>query len=164
MAANTLFAFCVILLLFLSLTSKLDDIPRLGRSGGGVAIIAKKGFDTKILDDSRSFHSFEYLDAVVGIGNKYIRLVTVYRPPPLKENNTSTGMFFEEFSLLLEELVISTSPLLIFGDFNIHMDDGLNTNTNNFKDLLTSVGLMKNVCNSTHKRGHILDLLITSCR
>ena len=98
---------------------------------------------------------------VVGIGNKYIRLVTVYQPPPVKKNNTSTGMFFEEFSLLLEELVISTSPLLICGDCNIHMDDGLNTNTNNFKDLLTSVGLMQNVCNSTHKRGHILDLLIT---
>ena len=41
------------------------------------------------------------------------------------------------------------------------MDDGLNANTNNFKDLLTSFGLKQNICNSTHKRGHILDLLIT---
>ena len=63
-------------------------VPRLGRSGGGVAIIAQKGFDIKILDDLRSFVSFEYLGAVVGIGNKHIRLVTVYQPPPLKKNNT----------------------------------------------------------------------------
>ena len=41
------------------------------------------------------------------------------------------------------------------------MDDGLNANTNNFKDLLTSFGLKQNICSSTHKRGHILDLLIT---
>lgn len=49
--------------------------------------------------------SFEYLDTVVVIGDKYIRLVTVYRPPPLKKKNTSTSMFFDEFSLVLEELV-----------------------------------------------------------
>jgi len=44
-------------------TLKVYDIyhvPRLGRSGGGIAIIAQKGFDIKILDDSRSFVSFEY--------------------------------------------------------------------------------------------------------
>ena len=72
-------------------TLKVYDIyhvPHLGRSGGGVAIIAQKGFDIKILDDLRSFVSFEYLGAVVGIGNKHIRLVTVYQPPPLKKNNT----------------------------------------------------------------------------
>ena len=62
---------------------------------------------------------------VVDIGNKYIRLVTVYRPPPLKKNSTSTSMFFDEFSSVLEELAAWTSPLLICGDFNIHMDDGL---------------------------------------
>ena len=67
----------------------------------------------------------------MGIGNKHIRLVTVYWPPPLKKNNTSTSMFFDEFSLVLEELTASTSPLLTSGDFNIHMDDGLNANTNN---------------------------------
>lgn len=39
-------------------TLKVYDIyhiSRLGRSGGGLAIIAKKHFDSKILDDSRSF-------------------------------------------------------------------------------------------------------------
>lgn len=102
-------------------------ISRPGRSGDGLAIIAKKGFDIKTVDDSRSFVSFEYLDMVVVIGDKYIRLVTVYWPPPLKKN-TSTSMFFNEFSSVLEELAGATSPLLIRGAFKVYMDDGLRAN------------------------------------
>ena len=44
----------------------------------------------------------------------------VYRPP---ESRAAIGLFFEEFSSLLEEVVGCSEELLIIGDFNFHMDD-----------------------------------------
>ena len=44
----------------------------------------------------------------------------VYRPP---ESGAAIGLFFEEFSSLLEEVVVCSEELLIICDFNFHMDD-----------------------------------------
>ena len=44
----------------------------------------------------------------------------MYRPP---ETGAAIGLFFEEFSSLLEEVVVCSEELLIIGDFNVHMDD-----------------------------------------
>ena len=44
----------------------------------------------------------------------------VYRLP---ESGAAIGLFFEEFSSLLEEVVVCSEELLIIGDFNFHMDD-----------------------------------------
>jgi exonuclease III len=139
----------------------LHHVPRLGRSGGGVALLVKKGFDVRISDHIRKFISFEYLEADIGIGNKTFHLLIVYRPPPLKKTGTSTNLFFVEFSQILEELATSTNPLIICGDFNFHMDNSANADANSFNDLLSSAGLKQNIVVSTHKRGHILDLLIS---
>lgn len=44
----------------------------------------------------------------------------MYRLP---ESGVAIGLFFEEFSSLLEEVVGCSEELLIMGDFNFHMDD-----------------------------------------
>ena len=44
----------------------------------------------------------------------------VYRPP---ESGAAIGLFFEEFSSMLEEVVVCSEELLIICDFNFHMDD-----------------------------------------
>ena len=44
----------------------------------------------------------------------------MYRPP---ESGAPIGLFFEEFSSLLKEVVVCSEELLIIGDFNFDMDD-----------------------------------------
>ena len=59
----------------------------------------------------------------------------------------------EEFADYLEK-IICQEPLIIAGDFNLHVEDSTNNDALKSMDLLESFGL----------NGHILDLIITrSC-
>ena len=52
-------------------------------------------------------------------------------------------------------------PLLIAGDFNIHVDVPGNADSVCLKELLESMGLQQHVNVPTHESGHTLDLIIT---
>ena len=56
---------------------------------------------------------------------------------------------------------MSSEPLLIVGDFNIHVDIPRDPNAIRFLDLLSSMGLDQHVDKPTHTSGHTLDLIIT---
>jgi len=56
---------------------------------------------------------------------------------------------------------MSSVPLLIAGDFNIHVDVPGNTDSVCLKELLKSMGLQQHVNVPTHESGHTLDLIIT---
>ena len=56
---------------------------------------------------------------------------------------------------------MSAEPLLITGDFNIHVDEPTDSDASRFQDLLSSIGLQQNVDKSTHISGHTLDLMIS---
>lgn len=61
----------------------------------------------------------------------------------------------------MQETVICPEELLIYGDFNFHMDDKADWDAIPFGELLDLFNLKQHVCVPTHKRGHILDLVIT---
>lgn len=56
---------------------------------------------------------------------------------------------------------MSAQPLMIIGDFNIHVDDPNDVYAVEFLDLLESMRLMQHVDVPTHEQGHTLDLVIT---
>ena len=84
-----------------------------------------------------------------------LSLATVYRPPvPCTE-------FLKEFGDFLSDLLVTADKVLIFGDFNIHID-----NTNDalglaFTNLLNCFGVKQNVTGPTHRFNHTLDLIIS---
>ena len=47
--------------------------------------------------------------------------LSVYRPPPSRQNKLTNTMFWEQFSDLLESYV-SCDRLFVVGDLNIHFD------------------------------------------
>ena len=55
----------------------------------------------------------------------------------------------------------SNEPLLITGDFNIHVDVPDDTNAITFLDLLESMVLTQHVNTTTNRLGHTLGLIIT---
>ena len=73
----------------------------------------------------------------------------------------SVDVFFEEFSAYLESIILCSEPLLITGDFNIHVDVVGDPNCVKFLDLLEAMGLLQHVTTPTHESGHTLDLIIT---
>ena len=80
------------------LTNSLEDytvyhLPRSTRTGGGPAVIARKGLHV-LRNKSCVLSSFEYFDLTITSGDKVSRLVTVYRPPPSKKNGFTVERFF----------------------------------------------------------------------
>ena len=68
-------------------------------------------------------------------------------------------MFFEEFSSLLEEVVVCLEELLIIGDFNFHMDTA-GRYAAKFGSLSELFNLKQHVAVPTHRSGHIFDLVV----
>ncbi len=124
--------------------------------GGGLAIIYKGDFKVRKCRVSVHYQSFEYLDAKVTTPYRAIRTVVLYRPP-----SSATSGFLKDFSSLLADLGDVVGPLMIVGDFNVHIDDRNSPVTNSFVQLLDEHGLTQHVSTPTHKNGHILDLFIT---
>ena len=93
------------------------------------------------------------------INRKSIRALVVYRQP---ETGAAIDLFFNEFSCLLEEVVVCSEEQLIIGDFNSHMDDTADRYAAQFGSLLDLFILKQHVAVPTNSRGHILDLVISS--
>ena len=49
--------------------------------------------------------------------------MVVYRPPPSQENKLNVTLFLDEFATFLELLAGTNGPLLLTGDFIVHLND-----------------------------------------
>ena len=63
--------------------------------------------------------------------------------------------------MYLESVILTSEPLIILGDFNIHVCPATTPEAVEFLDLLTSMGLKQHVTQPTHEAGNTLDLVIT---
>ncbi|XP_048578893.1 uncharacterized protein LOC125560696 [Nematostella vectensis] len=70
-------------------------------------------------------------------------------------------MFISEFAEFLESVVMTTEPLVLTGDFNIHVNIDSDNDAARFLDLLSSMGLQQHINFPTHISGNTLDLLIS---
>ena len=118
---------------------KLLDHLSPGRTGGGTAIVLR---DTFCMSKSAAkvLNSFEYSEWITS-GSFRLLLVVVYRRPYSSNHPVTANAFIEEFSQYLETIIMSTDPLLITGDFNIHVNSKSDNDVLNFLDLLQSMGL-----------------------
>ena len=128
--------------------------------GGGVGLLYKTVLNVKSRPTNPSFKRFEYMDCTF-IHYKSVRIIVVYRPPPSTDNALTVDLFFNEFSILMEEVITSNAELVIVGDFNFHVDVSDDGNSTRFSSLLENFNLKQHVRVCTHLHGHILDLVIT---
>ena len=141
---------------------KLIDSPRFSRSGEGIALVYRSTLSViEVIAGEKS--SFEYAEFIVSNKNFKIRLIIIYRPPPPYSHSHPIiiSSFFDELTCYLEPIILSIQPLLIAGDFNIHVDNPNDGDIAKFTDLLESIGLVQHVNTPTHQLGHTLDLIIT---
>ncbi len=136
------------------------DHPRADRTGGGTGLLCRSVLGPRKVSGGET-KSFEYSEYVVKLDNKKCRLHVIYRPTYSEKHPVTTSTFFEEFPDYLECAVTSVDPLIIAGDFNIHMDVPNDPDTKKFLSLLECMGLQNHVFIQTHEDGHALDLVIT---
>lgn len=62
---------------------------------------------------------------------------------------------------MLEDLAAKPMPLLIGGDFNLHVQDSESSDFKCLQEVLNTFGLVQRVNTVTHRVGVTLDLVIT---
>ena len=82
-------------------------------------------------------------------------IATVYRPPG------PYTAFLTEFPEFLSDLVVIADNILIFGDFNIHMEKSTDPLQKAFGAIIDSVGFVQHVSGPTHCHSHTLDLVLS---
>ena len=74
---------------------------------------------------------------------------------------TRQSTFFNELSSVFEWLATFNCPMIICGDFNIHIDGDNDVHGAHLADVLQLFDYVQHVTGPTHKLGHTLDLVIT---
>lgn len=109
------------------------------------------------LSYSTTSSTFEYLCGYASTGNSHFLLLGVYRPG----SQGLSATFFDDLSAVFERLAVYNCPVVICGDFNVHVDDDNCPYAARLRQLLQSFGCVQHVGESTHSAGHTLDLVIT---
>ena len=98
----------------------------------------------------------EYAKWRVTSANSFLNVQGVYRPP-----DGSLPQILDIFTELLVHILTSNRNLVVLGDFNIHVNDTSNPNSNIFLDTMMALGLKQHVEGPAHKNGNCLDLIFT---
>ena len=125
------------------------------RPGGGVGFLIRNNYKPKVIKTS-AYSSFEHMAISVSSAPDSVRFLVIYRPPSL-----SVATFIEEFSALLEDIALGGSSLVISGDFNLRWDVSNDSYVRKFKELCSAFGLLQHVNETTHIKGHVLDLILS---
>ena len=136
-------------------------VPRPGcKQGGGVALVYKSGLKVNICNSDINAASFESLTVNIVSGSTSLCLEIIYRPQK-KSTGCPFSIFLDEFTDLLNNHLLTTAPLLITGDFNIHVNIPTDPETIAFNKVIAGSGIQQHVTVPTHIDGNTLDLFIT---
>ena len=123
------------------------------RRGGGIAVIYRDSMKLSLADVGK-YDEFESMSVKVMSSNLSHIVVCIYRPP----GNVSES-FCDQFSDLLDQLLICGKQYIICGDLNCP-GDGETQIDRHLQHVLTSYNQLQLVVGPTHDVGHTLDLLI----
>ncbi|XP_056591954.1 uncharacterized protein LOC130411381 [Triplophysa dalaica] len=125
--------------------------PRISGRGGGTGLLIPNDWKFKQLAPSCNNTAFEF-HAVTVIYPVKTHVVVIYRPPG------HLGLFLEELDTLLSSFPEDGTPLVVLGDFNIHLEK---PQAADFNNLTASFDLKRVPTSATHKSGNQLDLIYT---
>src|SRR5260221_210 len=132
-----------------------DQACKRKAAGGGIALIVRDGFRCNILNFDFKARTYEFLAVMLTHNGVRTAVVTVYRP-----NNKDSAVFYDEFTRLLEFVVVLNCNILLLGDINIHIDVVNDAARAKFISILDCFGLQQLIEQSTHRAGHTLDVIL----
>ncbi len=136
----------------LSNNFSFSHTPRQVGRGGGTGLLISNNWKYSTHSPLCNYNSFES-HAITVMAPIKLQIVVIYRPP-----GQILAPFLEELDGLLSSFMEDGTPLLVFADFNIHLEKPYATD---FHSLLASFDLKRLTTTSTHKSGNQLDLIYT---
>ncbi len=136
----------------LSNNFSFSHTPRQVGRGGGTGLLISNNWKYSTHSPLCNYNSFES-HAITVMAPIKLQIVVIYRLP-----GQILAPFLEELDGLLSSFIEDGTPLLVFGDFNIHLEKPYATD---FHSLLASFDLNALPLTSTHKSGNQLDLIYT---
>ncbi len=137
----------------LSNNFSFSHTPHQVARGGGTGLLISNNWKYSTHSPLCNYNSFES-HAITVIAPIKLQIVVIYRPP-----RQILAPFLEELDGLLSSFMEDGTPLLVFANFNIHLEKPYATD---FHSLLASFDLKRLTTTSTHKSGNQLDLIYTS--
>lgn len=104
----------------------------------------KESLNTKLVRKGFKANSFESLEATLSSDGDSLSLVTIYRPPPSRQNQFSDKLFLSEFAAFLESRY-ETKNLVIVGDFSVHWDNAISWCRGKDVTVKFSIGLFRSL-------------------
>ena len=105
--------------------------------------------------------SFQYAIWRVQLKNKICIVIGLYRPPYSPSNPITTATFLDEFTNWIADVIVEYSGIVVYGDFNIHINNNEDQDAALFVETMEALGLQIQNFKSTHKCGNTLDLIIS---
>ena len=141
----------------------LKSLPRQSDTGGGLVVLHWTSLTRNIAVSTQDFVfiAFEICEVRLSYDGHTAVFLSVYYPPPSRQNKLTNAMFLEQFSDLLESYV-SCDRLFVVGDLNVHFDKASDPTTSALNVVLDNLSLHQLVNVPTHRRRHTLDWLITN--
>ena len=129
--------------------------PRKGKKGGGVGFMYKS--EMIVTKSSRliEFKTFEHIEVTLKGANTTFLFSTIYRTGNL--NASAQDEFFEELQAHVESIVIKGDTVVLWGDFNIHVEDKNDLAAEKLLQLFETFEFVQMVNKPTHSAGGILD-------
>ena len=122
---------------------------------GGLAFVFAQAVEFQKRQLDLTVTTFEYLFGLASVGDKHFLLLGVYRPG----SQALSAVFFDELSAVFELPAVHSCPVVVCGDFNIHVDQSSDSHTTR-----PTLLLMHSACHRTdsHSWPDILNLVITT--
>ena len=140
---------------------KFLDHPRERRTtGGGTGILCRSTLTVSTVSHGDKI-SFEYSVWDISFKNTHITFAVIYRVPYSQSHPVPLSDFFEEFEELLCEFHNISAPIILCGDFNLHINKPDDPDGQRFISTMDSYGYTQHVNFPTHMNGNTLDLIFT---
>ena len=138
---------------------KLLSANRSYSKGGGLALVYNINYLNVIEIESKCTKEIEYcIWKLHGKSTEFI-VVGIYHSP----TNANNINFCDNFANLVAEVTAKYKNILYFGDFNIHVNNKMAYDSEQFNEMIDALGLINHVHFSTHQSGNILDLILSEC-
>jgi hypothetical protein len=127
--------------------------------GGGVALIRKTTCYAQRVTFQCNFSTFEYVSAEFRYLGHHLIVISLRRPG----SDPVSAQFFDEVTKLVDNLSVYICPVMVLGDFNIHVEQLCNALVSQFLSILERFDMRQQVDCPTHRLHGVLDLVITQC-
>jgi Endonuclease/Exonuclease/phosphatase family len=101
--------------------------------------------------------SFEGLCVQIAVNGQSFIFLTIVRPGSARPSS----LFFDELTAVIETLVLQPCPVVVGGDFNIHIETPTDPDAVRLFDLVERFDMIQHVDRPTHRLGCTLDLIAT---